>query len=95
VVIQNFKESLVAVLLKNQNERTTSPSYFKILKEPTVFMKEPVVLWQVIQFFQFLKPMVICQNEVFDFVRIMVMNPKNHPRDHCRSVLFLITAQHR
>jgi hypothetical protein len=53
VVIQIFKESLVAVLLKNQNERTTGPSYFKILKEPTVFMKELVVLWQVIRFFQF------------------------------------------
>ncbi len=90
VLIQNFKESLVAVLLKNHNERTTSPSYFKILKEPTVFMKELVVLWQVFDSFNFLKTMVICQNEVFDFVRIMAMNPKNHPCDHCRSVLFLI-----
>jgi len=33
---------------KHQNQRITNPSYFKNLKAPVVFMKEPVVFWLVI-----------------------------------------------
>ncbi len=37
---------------KHQNQRITDPSYFKNLKTPVVFMKEPVVIWLVIWSFQ-------------------------------------------
>jgi hypothetical protein len=32
---------------QNQNQRTVSPSYFKPLREPMVFMKKPAINWWV------------------------------------------------
>jgi hypothetical protein len=36
-------------LEKNRNQRTANPGYFKDLKEPVVFMKEPVKNWWVLE----------------------------------------------
>ncbi len=54
---------------KNQNQRTIKSSYFKNLKELVVFMKEQVniqwLLRWLIDSFNFLRTMVICQNCFF------------------------------
>jgi hypothetical protein len=41
-LILRIKEPLVSVLWeKNQNKKTVGSGYFRNLKEPAVFMKEP------------------------------------------------------
>jgi hypothetical protein len=46
-------------LKENQNERITSPSCFKTLKKPMVFMEKLTILWLVIFFCQKMKIMVV------------------------------------
>jgi hypothetical protein len=46
-------------LKENQNERIASPSCFKTLRKPMVFMEILTILWLVIFFFQKLKIMVV------------------------------------
>ncbi len=41
-----------------------------------------------------LRTVVIHQDWVFDFLRTMVMKPKNHPGNHQGLFMFLVTAQH-
>jgi hypothetical protein len=42
------------------------------------------------------RPVVIYQNQVFDFVRTTVMNHRNHPDTRVGVwFVFIITAQHR
>ncbi len=73
---------------KKQNPRTVGFWYFKKLKEPPGFMKEPGVFL----FSKKLRTMIICEDRVFDVLRTMVASklsiwkfenhgyqPKNRP----------------
>jgi hypothetical protein len=51
---QNSRTTSSSSLKKTQNQGTSSSGYFKNLKAPTVFMKEPVKNhWFSVQFFHF------------------------------------------
>ncbi len=78
-----IREPLVLILWKNQNQRTSGPSYLRSLKELTVFMQELAmklaVLWWVIWFFQaFWEQWLYTRTQPLIFWKIMVMNLNNY-----------------
>jgi len=74
-----IREPRVPVLWENRIKALPKYGYFKNLKEPSAFMKEPAMKWPS---FKIWEPWLYTRIGSFDLLRIAVMNPTDHPDNH-------------
>jgi hypothetical protein len=72
---------------RNQNQRTTSPGYFKTLKESCGFYwctgKKSVLLWLLIDLLKKnWEPRLYTKTDYFDLLRTVTTNPNNQLHDN-------------
>lgn len=95
-----FVKSPPVLILQTKSESKDHKSQlFQKLTEPVVFLKEPAMNWWSYMagywiFSKSLRTVIIYQNQLFEFLRAMVLNLKN-PHDKSQGLfIFLTTAQH-